>query len=455
MSGISIEQLMTIDQLFIKLLPAFIRTRLEGRVVLQKTISNAGWLLADNIIRGALSLVVVVWLARYLGPVQFGLLSFAGAFVLLFSPLASWGLDSIVVRNIVLKPEATNETLGTTFVLKLLGGLLTTGLAFAAIYVLHPDDRLKQWLVGITAAATVFQALDAIDFWFQSQIQSKYTVYAKNASFLIVALVKIFLILMNAPLLAFAWAGLVEIFLGSLGLAIAYKFTGNLLTAWHASFGMANRLLRDSWPLILSGIVSMIYLRIDQVMLEEMMGSEEVGVYSAAVRIAEAWYFLPMAVFSSVFPSVVEAKTMSDELFYGRLQQLYKFMAFIGYAVAVPASFLSGFLITILYGAEYARAGAMLAVLLWAGLFVSLGVARSSFLMSMNWTKVHFMTVLLGSMLNIFLNLILIPRYGGMGAAIASLAAYWLAAHGSCFLYRPLRKTGSMLTKALVYPKFW
>ncbi|HUI44936.1 MAG TPA: flippase [Nitrospirota bacterium] len=446
---------MTIDQLFIKLLPAFIRTKLEGRIVLQKTISNAGWLLADNIIRLGFGLIVVIWLARYLGPDQFGLLSFAAAFVLLFSPLSTWGLDGIVVRNILLKPEATNETLGTTFALKLLGGFLATGLSLAAIYVLHPDDSLKQWLIGITAAATVFQALDAVDFWFQSQIQSKYTVFAKNASFLVVVLVKIILIVIKAPLLAFAWAGLIETFLGSIGLAIAYKATGNSLAVWHASFVMAKRLLQDSWPLILSGIVGMIYLRIDQVMLGEMVSNEEVGIYSAAVRVAEAWYFVPMAVFSSVYPSVVEAKTMSDDLFYERLQRLYKFMAFIGYAVAVPASLLSGFLINILYGARYHRAGAMLAVLVWAGLFVSIGVARSSFLMSMNWTKLHFMTVLMGSLLNVVLNLALIPLYGGMGASIASCAAYWLAAHGSCFLYRPLRKTGLMLTKALIYPKFW
>jgi O-antigen/teichoic acid export membrane protein len=151
----------------------------------------------------------------------------------------------------------------------------------------------------------------------------------------------------------------------------------------------------------------------------------------------------------------VEAKAVSEELFYDRLQKFYNMMAFIGYAVALPVTFLAGWVVELLFGHAYGKAGAMLAVLIWAGLFVNLGVARSSFLMSMNWTKVHFMTVFMGCLVNVALNYILIPRYGGMGAVIASCIAYWVAAHGSCYLYKPLFRTGNMLTRALFFPKIW
>jgi len=130
-------------------------------------------------------------------------------------------------------------------------------------------------------------------------------------------------------------------------------------------------------------------------------------------------------------------------------------MAFLAYAVAIPVTFIAGWVVKLLFGAAYLRAGAMLAVLIWAGMFTNLGVARSTFLMTMNWTKVHFITVFLGCIINVVLNLLLIPRYGGMGAVIASCVAYWFAAHGSCFVYKPLFKTGSMLTKAMLYPRFW
>jgi O-antigen/teichoic acid export membrane protein len=443
------------NPIWIRYLPNFIRVKVEGRHYLQNVISNTGWLFFDNILRMVVGLLVGVWIARYLGPDQYGQLSYAIAFAALFSSLATLGLDSIVIRNIVREPSLANEVLGTTFVLRLAGGASAFGLAIATIIFLRPADQLTRWLVGIIAAGMVFQAFDTIDYWYQSQVRSKFTVIAKNAAFLIISAVKIALVITHAPLIAFAWAGLAEIVLGSIGLVISYRVSERNLKSWKTRLSLAKNLLQDSWPLVFSGIVSMVYLRIDQVMLGEMVGNEEVGIYSAAVRLAEVWYFIPMIVVSSVFPSIVEARKISDTLFYERLRKLYNMMALSGYVVALPVTFMAGWAVQFIFGPAYARAGAMLAVLIWAGLFVNLGVARSSFLTSMNWTKVHFLTVFLGSLINVALNLVLIPIYGGMGAVIASCVAYWFAAHGACFVYKPLYKTGSMLTKALLFPKVW
>jgi O-antigen/teichoic acid export membrane protein len=436
-------------------LPPFIRVRLEGRFNFQKTISNTGWLFFDKILRMGVGLFVGAWVARYLGPEQYGLLSYVVAFVTLFSAIATLGLDGIVVRNIVRDPSSKEETLGTAFVLKLMGGITALLLSTGSILILRHGESLVYWLVGITAAGMIFQALDPIDFWFQSQIQSKYVVYARTTAFSIISVIKIVLIITAAPLIAFAWAGMAEIAIGSIGLIIVYQSKGHNIKAWRANLICGKYLLKDSWPLILSGIMITIYMRIDQVMIGSMVGNTEVGIYSAAVRLAEAWYFIPIAVVGSVFPSIVEAKAISDELFYGRLQKLYNLMALMAYIVAIPVTFMGEWLVTILFGPAYARAGPMLAVLIWAGMFTNLGVARSSFLTTMNWTRIHFMTVSLGCIINVALNFLLIPIYGGMGAVVASCIAYWFAAHGACFLYKPLYKTGYMLTRAMVYPKVW
>lgn len=440
---------------WIALLPPFIRGRLEGRLGVQKVLSNTGWLFFDKIVRMGVGFLVMVWVARYLGPEQYGLLSYVWAFVALFSAVATLGLDGIVIRNIVRDPSCTEGTLGAAFVLKLMGGMIALLLSIGSITLLRPGETLTYWLVGITAAGMIFQAFDAIDFWFQSQVQSKYVVYARNAAFPLVAVVKVALIFAQAPLIAFAWAGLAEIVIGTLGLIVVYQAKGHDITAWRANLDQGKSLVKDSWPLILSGVMIMVYMRIDQVMIGEIAGNAEVGVYSAAVRLAEAWYFVPMAIVGSVFPSIVEAKAVSEELFYNRLQKLYNLMAFMAYLVALPVTFLGEWLVTLFFGAAYAGAGPMLSVLIWAGLFVNLGVARSSFLTAMNWTRVHFMTVSLGCIINVALNYLLIPVYGGMGAVIASCIAYWLAAHGACFVYAPLFKTGRMLTKAMLYPRVW
>jgi O-antigen/teichoic acid export membrane protein len=320
---------------------------------------------------------------------------------------------------------------------------------------LRPLDPLSHWLVGIIAAGTIFQAFSVIEIWFHSQVQAKYLVFARSSAFLLCSAVKILLILCEAPLLAFAWVSSIEIGIGAMGLVIAYRSRGWQIRQWRFTVGRAKTLLRDSWPLLLSCIVVTLYMRIDQVMLGEMIGSEEVGVYSVAVRLTELWMFIPMAIFWSVFPSIVEARAMSEQLMYERLQKLYNLMVLVAYLVAVPVTLLADWLVGLLFGEPYARAGFMLALLIWSNIFTNFEIARSSFLSSMNWTRLHFVTVLLGAVLNIALNYLLIPQFGGNGAVIASLIAYWFAAHGSCFLFKPLFKTGTMLTKAMLYPKIW
>lgn len=436
-------------------LPPFIRQRLEGRHGLQQVVGNTGWLFANNILRMGVGLLVNIWVTRYLGPEQFGLLSYATAFVFVFSSIAAMGLDWVVVRNIVRDPSSRDEVLGTTFILKLAGGVITFGLTLVTIFIVRPTDPITRLLVAIIATGIVFQAFGTINFWFQSQVQSKYSVLVKSGAFLVVSVAKIALICLEAPLVAFAWAGLAEIVLGSVGLVAAYRVRGHHLMAWRATGTMAKALLRDCWPLMLTDVVMLAYLRIDQIMLGEIAGNTEVGIYSVAVLLAETWLFIPMAVTSSLFPSVVEAREHGEELFHSRLQKYYNLMAFLGYAVALPVSLIANWIVPLLFGTAYANAGPMLTGLIWAGLFMNLTIARSSYLTVMNWTHLHLVTDLLGCALNITLNLILIPRFGGMGAVIASLVAYWAVAHGACFLFKPLFKTGSMLTKAMLYPKFW
>jgi len=438
-----------------KFLPAFLRAQVEGRAYLQNVVVNTGWQFADNILRMGVGLVVGIWLARYLGPDQFGLLSYALAFAGLFASIANLGLDDIVVRDIVHAPESKNEVLGTAFLLRLAGGTISFLAAVGTIFLLRPADQLSQWLVGIIAAGMLFQAFHIIEFWFHSQVQAKHAVLAKTVAFLLCSCIKVACILAKAPLIVFAWIALFEVVAGSAGLVFAYKTRSGCLKNWHGSLKRARRLVRDGWPLILSSMVILVYLRIDQVMLGEMAGNKEVGVYAVAVRMAEVWFFIPTAVYWSVFPSIVEAKTTNEELFYERLQKLYNLMAILAYAVVIPVTLVAQWLVPVLFGDAYARSGLMLAVLIWANVFTSLEMARSAFLTAMNWTRLYLLTVSLGCLLNVGLNWMLIPRYGGMGAVIASLAAYWFAAHGSCFLFKPLFRTGTMLSRALIYPKIW
>jgi O-antigen/teichoic acid export membrane protein len=442
-------------QTWIRYLPYFIRQKLEGRHYLQNVVSNTGWQFADNILRMWLGFFVGVWLARYLGPQKYGLFSYAVAFVTLFLPLVTLGLDQIVVRNIVRDPACKDETLGTIFVLKLIGSTASFAAATALVYIMRPADSQSHWLVGIIAAGNLFQSLNVIDIWFNSQLQAKYSVFARDAACIICSVVKVALIMSGAPLIDFALVGTFEAGICALGLVVAYRLTGGCYKEWRGSLEKAKALLRDSWPLIISFLSIGIYQRIDQVMIQEMVGSTEVGIFAVAVRLVEVWIFIPTGIYWSVFPSIVEAKQVSDAFFYVRLQKFYNLMVLLSYVVALPISLLAPWLVKILFGAVYSRAGLMLAALIWVHVFTTLEIGRCAFLTTMNWNRIYFLSVLLGCILNVVLCYFLIPRYGGMGAVAATIMAYWLASHGSCFLFKRTFKTGFMLSKAIVYPKVW
>jgi len=431
------------------------RHRLEGNRGLQDVVSNTGWMLGDKVVRMGVGLLVGIWLARYLGPSLYGEFSYACAFASLFAPIALLGLDDIVIRRLVRDSSNRDQILGTVFLLMLLGGSAVFGLATTCIYLVRPDDALMRWLVAIMTAGTVFQAFIAIEFWFESQLQWKFTVYAKSTAFLFISVLKIALILAKASLLAFACAGLTETVIGSAGLVIAYHARGFSLAAWRYNRALAGRLLKDSWPVILSAFLTMIYLKIDQVMLGTMAGNEQLGLYSAAVRLSEAWYFIPMAVCSSVFPTIAVLETTDEKLFNEHMQKLYNLMALIAYCIVIPVALFSDRIVDLLYTSTYAKSGALLSLLIWSVLFTNLSAARNVFMVSKNWLKINLVSILLGCIVNVMLNYFLIPIYGAMGAIGASLVSYWFAVHGTCFIFKPLRPTGRMLTRAMIYPRIW
>jgi polysaccharide transporter, PST family len=417
---------------------------------LRGIIANTGWLFADRILRMGMGLFVGVWVARYLGVEQFGIFNYATAFVALFSTLSTLGLDAIVVRSIVREPEKRAEILGTAFWLKLFGGVTALVLAVSSIIVVRHDDQLTISLVAILSSVGIFQAFDTIDLWFQSQVQSKYTVIAKNTAFVITALVKVALISFHAPLIAFAWAGLGEVSLGAIGLIISYRVRGYSPWLWPWSLPLAKTLLKESWPLILSGVTIMIYMRIDQIMLGQMVGDKAVGLYSAATRISEVWYFIPTAIASSVSPAIYAAKEVSEALYYQRIKQLIRMLVLISLVISVPMSLMSFKLITILFGNGYAEAGKILAIHIWASLFVFMGVATSPWFIAEGLTEFSFHRTLIGAVVNVVLNFLLIPSYGGIGAAIATVISQAFAAFFSNATHPKTRKLFYLQIKCLL-----
>jgi O-antigen/teichoic acid export membrane protein len=416
-----IEKKIYTESLWLKFLPNYFKKKIANRPNLQKIVSNINWLFFDQVLRMGVGLFVGVWVARYLGPSDYGLLNFAMAFTALFGVFAVLGLNRIVVREIVKHPKLTNELLGSSFGLKSIGGAIAFILSVFAIVLLRPNEPLTIALVALIAGGFIFQSITVIGLYFQSQVQSKYTVYATTSSFIIISIIKVILILSKAPLIAFATIGLIEIILSSLFLIIVYTYNHHSIKNWVFRKNRAKELLKDSWPLLLSGMAIMIYRRIDQVMLGQMIGEYSVGIYSAAVRISEVWYFVPVIVSTSLYPRFIELYDLDKKVYLRKLIKVMSLFFWIFLIMACMVFFFSRYIVSLLYGAKYIESAAVLSIHIFSGILVSTGVILGHRYILRNQQRFLLYATMVGAIVNILSNLILIPSYGAKGAAIATL----------------------------------
>ena len=408
----------------------------------------------EQVLRIIAGLFVGIYVARYLGPEQFGIYSYAAAFVALFGTIARLGLDGIVVRDLVNHPQERDVYLGTAFWLKLIGAFLTLGLLAIAVQFTS-NDATTNLYIFIIASGLIFQSFDVVDFHFQSKVLSKYVSIARLIQLALSSILKLYFIFIQADLLWFVLVSLVDQITLALSLAFAYwrQKIGSFFG--HFNLGAAKTMLRNSWPLILSGIAISLYMRIDQIMIKEMLGEREVGLYSAAIRLSEAWYFVPVIITTSLFPAIVNAKKISQELYNKRLQRLYFIMFYFAVVVALPVTFMAESIVVTLYGTHYQDAGIVLTVHIWAGVFVGLGVVNGQWFLAENLQQLATLNTLIGAAANVILNYFLIPIYGITGAAFATFASYGVSAYLTLFLYKKTRGRFYEITSAIFSSPGW
>ena len=417
---------------------------------IMRYFKNTSWLLGEKILRITVGLFVGVWVARYLGPEQFGMFAYAQSLVGLFAIIATLGLDSIVVRELVRDESRRDELIGTTFWLKMMGAI--GALIMIAISLgFTPIDDDVNLLVFIIALATIFHSFNVIDFYFQSKVLSKYVVRANIISLFISSIVKILLILNEAPLVAFAWVILFDSFVVVSGLIYFYRQNNQkmLLQIFKFNKKLALDLLKDGWPLIISGMTLIIYARIDQIMLFAMVDANEVGQYSVAVRLLEIFDFWAIIVVKSIAPSITNAKEISDAVFYHRLHALYKFMMISFLAFFIPILIFGEQIVLLLYGEKYTIAASLFVLAAFRTLFTNYGTARTLFITNENLFKESMYFAIIGCVLNVLLNLLLIPIYHSQGAMIATIISLAISIFILNSFFDRFRVNGNLMTNSL------
>ena len=416
----------------------------------KKILKNIGWLFFDRLFRMGMGLIVGVWVARYLGPTEFGTFNYLLATIGILTPFASLGLENMVVKELVENPSRARIIMSTAITLRLISGLIAFAVCVAIFYFLKKDEP-RTLYVGIILALTLpAQALISIELYYQSKVASKVAVISQSLAYIIANALKVVLILSGASLIAFAVVTALEMTLGGLFMLYSLKRFNKQSLAIAMDKVLAKDLMVRGWPLIFSGFMVMIYMRIDQIMLGEMVNDHEVGMYSAALKISEIWYIIPTILCNSFFPSIIAGKKLSQKIYFKKFQRLFDVLFVISLVIAIGVTIFSDQVIDILYGQQYSGAAAILTIHIWAAIFVFVGVGGTNFFIIENLQIKTFTRTALGATLNIILNLILIPKFLAVGAAIATLISQFCSSYAFDLLSRKTYVLFQMKTRAML-----
>lgn len=422
------------------LLPDWIYQRLVGdwsREGFKKYFSNTSWMALARIISLFISFLTIAVIARYLGPENYGKLSYAQNFVALFSAFAALGLDQILYRDLIADKDKEAELLGTAFILRLLFGGLTLLVTVATASFLN-EDVVLTWMISIVALSFIFQPFGVISHLFNARVLAKYTSYVTITIAFLVPGLKLAVVYFDKGILYFS----IIIAMESLFYAIAYVYLYRKIMLgspiqWSVSMLRAKVLLQQSWPLLLASFSGYIYGRIDQVMIQQFIDSTAVGLYDVAVRLTELLGFIPGIIIASLFPALINAKNESSKKYHARLRALALLCISISFVSALILFLLAPIIISLLFGPEFQNAISVTRLYVWSTIGTVLIILMQQYFIAEKQSARFLIFSILGAGTNIGLNTLLIPTYGIYGAALATLLTlssiilvFWLSKNG-------------------------
>jgi O-antigen/teichoic acid export membrane protein len=412
-------------------------------------INNSIWILAEKASRIISGILVGVLVARFLGKEQFGIISYALSVISIFTVFSTLGLDGIVVRELITEKKKKYDIIGTTFWLRFIGSFLVVIASTYYSFMRDPSDRT--WIVFLVSIAVVFKSFSVIDFYFQSEVKGKFNAITQIITLIISAIVKLVLIYFEAPLSWFASMVMLEAILTAINQLIFYKQNQQEVNKWKFSLSEAKRLLSHSWPIIISAFMQMIYQQADKILIARyLQDMGMVGQYSAATRISEASFFIPVALSAALFPGIINNRE-NKPLQLKRLTQIYSLMIWSALIISIGGYLLGDWVIGFLYKDGFPLAPEIFKIHIWITIPVFFGTAWGSWLLALNKQKLITIYQVLVLIFILALEMYMIPKYGIKGAAYSVVFSYLLSLLAIIFVYKP--KESAMLFISALNPK--
>lgn len=393
--------------------------KIKGKIIGSKETKNAIWIIGGRVVQMLISFFVGILTARYLGPGNYGILNYAGAYVAFFTAFCTLGINSVILKDFVDHPDEQGQAIGTTLILRALSSVLSSIMIIGIVMAIDTGESLTIMVTALCSVALVFQVADTLNYWFQSRYQSKVSSVATLIAYIVTSSYRIYLLIMQKDIRWFAFATSVDCICVAVILFWVYKKENGPRLSF--SFYKAKELLGASYNYILASMMVAIYGQTDKMMLKQMLDETSVGYYSLASTINNMWVFFLAAIIDSLYPTIIRYANENRILFEKKNRQLYAIVIYISIFVAVGFMLFGEVIIKILYGETYIPASMPLKIVCWYTVFSYLGMARNAWIVSTNNQK--YLKYICGgaAVANVLLNLLLIPVWGASGAALASL----------------------------------
>lgn len=412
-----------------------------------RILNNSFWIIGGKLGQAALGLVVTMLSARYLGPSGYGLINYAAAIVAFVMPIMHLGLDATLIQEVIANPDREGEILGTATTMCFTSGIacIIGVIAFAGITGRGETETMI--ICGLYSIQLLFQALEMVRFWFQAKLLSKYTAMIMLAAYIVVSAYKIILLVTGSSIYWFAVSQALDFAIISFALLFFYKRMGQQRFSF--SFTRAKDMFSRSRYYIVSGLMVTIFAQTDRIMLKMMLDEAAVGYYSAAVACAGMTGFVFVAIIESARPAILEQKQHSQIDFQHGMTLLYSVVIYLSLVQSAVVALFAHWIVRILYGTAYAATIPALRIVVWYTTFSYLGGARTIWILAEEKQKLLPIINLGGALMNVLLNLFLIPVWGIRGAAAASLTTQIFANVIMGYIIAPIRENNRLMLQAL------
>ena len=412
-----------------------------------RVLKNAGWIIGCKIIQSLLNFVIGLITARYLGPSNYGVISYVASVVAFAMPLMQLGLKHTLVKEFVNSPDKEGTILGTSLAINIISSLFCIIGSVTFVAVANAGEKDTVLVCVLYSLSLLFNATEMTQYWFQSKLLSKYPSIAALAAYVVVAAYKIYLLVTQKSVVWFALSNAIDYFLISIILIVLYQKLGNqrLSVDWR----IGKEILSRSKYYIIPSLMVIIFQHTDRIMIKLMIDETETGFYSAAITCIGITGFVFTAILDSARPVILEGKEKNQEIYEKRVVQLYSIITCLSLAQSIGMTLLAKPIVLILYGAEYSKTATILAVAVWYNTFGHYGSVRNIWILAEDKQKYLLGINVTGALANVILNFCLVPIWGAVGAAVASVITQFFTNVIIGFIFKPIRRNNYLMLKGL------